>query len=54
MNGGVTLMNNVLDDPDAMEILSNSINFGLACSGSTAGASPARRTKVTSVPAGRW
>jgi hypothetical protein len=30
--GSVTLTNNVLDDPDAMEILSNTINGGLACS----------------------
>ncbi len=33
INGGVTLTNNHLDDPDAMEILSNTINGGLACSG---------------------
>lgn len=40
INGGVTLRNNVLDDPDAMEILSNTINGGLACSGNTAGGVP--------------
>ncbi len=40
VNGGVTLTNNVLDDPDAMEILSNTINGGLACSGNTAGGVP--------------
>jgi hypothetical protein len=40
VNGGVTLKNNALDDPDAMEILSNSINGGLACFGNTAGGVP--------------
>jgi hypothetical protein len=33
INGGVSLTNNVLDDPDAMEILSNSIHGALACAG---------------------
>jgi hypothetical protein len=35
ISGSVTLMNNHLDDPDAMEILSNSIKGGLACSGNS-------------------
>jgi hypothetical protein len=35
INGGVRLMNNQLDDPDAMEILANSIHGGLACFGNS-------------------
>jgi hypothetical protein len=35
INGGVKLMNNQLDDPDAMEILANSIRGGLACLGNS-------------------
>jgi hypothetical protein len=35
INGGVRLMNNQLDDPDAIEILANSIHGGLACSGNS-------------------
>ncbi len=38
--GGAQLMNNVLDDPDAMEILDNTIYGGLACFGNTAGGVP--------------
>lgn len=51
INGGVTLRNNALDDPDAMEILANSINGGLACSGNTAGGSP-RATDYADGPNG--
>jgi hypothetical protein len=35
INGSVTLKNNHLDDPDAMEILANSIKGGLSCSGNS-------------------
>lgn len=51
VTGGVTLQNNVLDDPDAMEILSNSINGGLACSGNVAGGVP-RATNLVDNPDG--
>lgn len=42
IDGRVTLMNNVLDDPDAMEIITNTVNGGLACSGN----SPAPKASV--------
>jgi hypothetical protein len=35
INGGVALLNNTLDDPDAMEILSNAIHGRLACFGNS-------------------
>ena len=35
INGGVTLADNKLDDPDAMEILANTIHGRLACSGNS-------------------
>ena len=35
VNGGVTLRDNTLADPDAMEILANTIHGTLACSGNT-------------------
>jgi hypothetical protein len=40
VNGGVSLQNNILDDPDAMEILANTINGGLSCTGNIAGGVP--------------
>ncbi len=40
VDGGVLLLKNVLDDPDSMEILANTIDGGLACYGNTAGGVP--------------